>query len=91
MEGAAVAVSNAGMHDVTSLTPIINAGQSSILGVGSVRELFRPGPDGAPLLRREIGLVLSGDHRVHTGVEGLTFLNRIRAYLETPLRLLRAP
>lgn len=90
MEGAAIAVSNAGMHDVTWLTPIINAGQSSILGVGSVREIFRPGPDGAQRLRREMGLVFSGDHRVHTGVEGLTFLNRIRTYLETPLRLLRA-
>jgi pyruvate dehydrogenase E2 component (dihydrolipoamide acetyltransferase) len=91
MEGAALAVSNAGMHDVTWLTPIINAGQSSILGIGSVREMFRPGPEGAPSLRREMGLVFSGDHRVHTGVEGLTFLNRIRTYLETPLRLLRAP
>lgn len=89
MEGAAIAVSNAGMHDVTWLTPIINAGQSAILGVGSVRELFRPDAEGAPALRREMGLVFSGDHRVHTGVEGLTFLNRVRTYLETPLRLLR--
>lgn len=89
MEGAAIAVSNAGMHDVTWLTPIINAGQSAILGVGSVRELFRPDAEGAPLLRREMGLVFSGDHRVHTGVEGLAFLNRVRTYLETPLRLLR--
>lgn len=89
MEGAAIAVSNAGMHDVTWLTPIINAGQSAILGVGSVRELFRPDAEGAPSLRREIGLVFSGDHRVHTGVEGLTFLNRVRTYLENPLRLLR--
>jgi len=89
MEGAAIAVSNAGMHDVTWLTPIINAGQSAILGVGSVRELFRPDAQGAPSLRREIGLVFSGDHRVHTGVEGLTFLNRVRTYLENPLRLLR--
>lgn len=89
MEGAAIAVSNAGMHDVTWLTPIINTGQSAILGVGSVRALFRPDADGAPALRREMGLVFSGDHRVHTGVEGLTFLNRVRTYLETPLRLLR--
>lgn len=91
MEDAAIAVSNAGMHDVTWLTPIINAGQSSILGVGSIRETFRPAADGTPLLRREMGLVFSGDHRVHTGVEGLAFLNRIRTYLETPLRLMRAP
>ena len=89
MEGAAIAVSNAGMHDVTWLTPIINQGQSAILGVGSVRELFRPGPDGAPLLKREMGLVFSGDHRVHTGVEGLTFLNGVRSYLESPIRLVR--
>ncbi|MFO1171656.1 MAG: dihydrolipoamide acetyltransferase family protein [Hyphomicrobiaceae bacterium] len=89
MEGAAIAISNAGMHDVTWLTPIINPGQSAILGVGSVRELFRPGPDGAPLLKREMGLVLSADHRVHTGVEGLTFLNRVRAYLEDPQSLVR--
>jgi len=89
MEGAAIAVSNAGMHDVTWLTPIINPGQSAILGVGSVRELFRPDAAGSPALRREIGLVFSGDHRVHTGVEGLAFLNSLKALLETPIRLLQ--
>lgn len=89
MEGGAVAVSNAGMHDVTWLTPIINPGQSAIIGVGSVRDVFRPDATGAPELRREMGLVFSGDHRVHTGVEGLAFLNRVKAYLENPLRLLR--
>lgn len=87
--GAAISVSNAGMHDVSWLTSIINPGQSSILGVGSIRQLFRPDAEGAPALRNEMGLVFSGDHRVHTGVEGLTFLNRIKFYLETPMRLLR--
>lgn len=89
MEGAAIAVSNAGMHDVTWLTPIINPGQSAIIGVGSIRELFRPDATGNPALRREIGLVFSGDHRVHTGVEGLAFLNSLKALLETPVRLLK--
>ncbi len=89
MEGAAIAISNAGMHDVTWLTPIINPGQSAILGVGSVRELFRPDANGSPALRREMGLVFSGDHRVHTGVEGLAFLNHLKTLLETPVRLLR--
>lgn len=91
MTGAATSISNAGMHDVTWLTSIINPGQSSILGVGSVREIFRPDENGAPALRREIGIVFSGDHRVHTGVEGLAFLNRVKAYLEKPMRLLRHP
>jgi len=89
MTGGAIAVSNAGMHDVTWVTSIINPGQSAILGVGSVRSLFRPDAEGKPELRREIGVVLSADHRVHTGVEGLAFLASLKAYLETPMRLLR--
>lgn len=89
MTGGAIAVSNAGMHDVTWVTSIINPGQSAILGVGSVRSLFRPDAQGTPELRREMGVVLSADHRVHTGVEGLAFLSSLKAYLETPMRLLR--
>ncbi len=89
MTGGAIAVSNAGMHDVTWVTSIINPGQSAILGVGSVRSLFRPDAQGKPELRREMGVVLSADHRVHTGVEGLAFLSSLKAYLETPMRLLR--
>lgn len=90
-QGGAVTVSNAGMHNVTYMTSIINPGQSSILGVGSVRSVFRPDEAGAPVLKRELGLVLSADHRLFDGVTALAFLNRIIAGLERPLRLLRAP
>lgn len=87
----AIAVSNAGMFNVTYLTPIISPGHSAILGVGSIRELFRPGRTGEPELRREIGLVLACDHRVLDGVAGLKILNRIIHYLENPIQLLVAP
>ncbi len=90
-QGGAITVSNAGMHNVTFMTSIINPGQSSILGVGSVRSVFRPDESGAPVLKRELGLVLSADHRLFDGVAALAFLNRIIAGLERPLRLLRAP
>ncbi|MFC5357767.1 dihydrolipoamide acetyltransferase family protein [Azospirillum himalayense] len=90
-QGGAVTVSNAGMHNVTYMTSIINPGQSSILGVGSVHSVFRPDDAGAPVLKRELGLVLSADHRLFDGVTALAFLNRIIAGLERPLRLLRAP
>ncbi|OPH17285.1 2-oxo acid dehydrogenase subunit E2 (plasmid) [Azospirillum brasilense] len=90
-QGGAVTVSNAGMHNVTYMTSIISPGQSSILGVGSVRSVFRPDAAGAPVLKRELGLVLSADHRLFDGVTALAFLNRIIAGLERPLRLLRAP
>jgi pyruvate dehydrogenase E2 component (dihydrolipoamide acetyltransferase) len=86
--GGAISVSNAGMYNVTYLTPIINPGHSSILGIGSVRQVFRPDANGQPSLRNEMGLVLACDHRVFDGVSGLEFLNCVIAYLEDPLRLL---
>lgn len=91
MAGGAITVSNAGMHNVTYMSSIINPGQAMILGVGSVRELFRPNRKGKPKLRREMGMVLSADHRVLDGVTALQFLKRITELLENPLALLVAP
>jgi pyruvate dehydrogenase E2 component (dihydrolipoamide acetyltransferase) len=90
MAGGAFTVSNAGMFNVTYLTPIVNPGQAAILGVGSVRKVFRPDDEGRPTLRQELGLVLAADHRVLDGVAGLALLNRIISYLEAPIRLLFA-
>lgn len=82
--GGAITVSNAGMHDVTYMASIINPGQAAILGVGSERRVLRPDAQGAPRLAREIGVVLSCDHRVLDGVRALAFLNEVRAALEAP-------
>jgi pyruvate dehydrogenase E2 component (dihydrolipoamide acetyltransferase) len=90
MTGGSITVSNAGMHDVSHMASIINPSQSMILGVGSVRQLFRPDAAGQPMLHREIGLVLSADHRVLDGVRALGFLRIVRTYLEQPLRLMLA-
>lgn len=89
--GGAVTVSNVGMHGITYLTPIINPGQAMILGVGSVRELFRPDGEGQPALRRELGLVLAADHRVINGVAATALLKRVVGLLEQPMRLLTLP
>ena len=88
LAGGATTISNAGMFDVTYMSSIINSGQSSILGVGSIRDVFRPNKKGKPVLCREMGLVLSCDHRIFDGVSGLAFLNSIKSYLEKPLQLL---
>jgi pyruvate dehydrogenase E2 component (dihydrolipoamide acetyltransferase) len=90
MQGGAITISNAGMFNVTYMTPIINPPQSAILGVGSIREVFRPDANGAPTLKREMGLVLAGDHRLHDGASGLQFLNRVIALLQDPYLLLRS-
>jgi len=85
--GGVITLSNAGMHDVTYMSSIIPLGQSAIFGVGSVREVFRPDAGGAPQIKREIGVVLSCDHRVLDGVHGLKLLNGVRALLEQPAAL----
>ncbi|ADP18206.1 2-oxo acid dehydrogenase subunit E2 [Achromobacter sp. SD115] len=91
MSGGAISISNAGMFNVTYMTPIINPPQSAILGVGSIREVFRPDAQGAPALRREMGLVLAADHRLHDGAGALKFLNYVIELLQDPYRLLRTP
>ncbi len=85
--GGAITLSNAGMFDVTYMGSIINPGQAAILGVGSERSRFRPDASGAPQLAREIGVVLSCDHRVLDGVRGLKLLNGVRERLEVPVPL----
>lgn len=86
--GGAVTVSNAGMHHVRYMTPIINPGQAMILGVGEIAGVFRPDAAGQPALKQEMGLVLAADHRILDGVSGLTFLNRVTSYLSQPMSLL---
>lgn len=86
--GGAVSLSNAGMHDVTYMLPIITPGHSAILGVGSVRQCFLPDAAGQPVLAARMGLGMSFDHRVFDGVGGLRMLNGIRALMEQPERLL---
>lgn len=88
MGNPAITVSNAGMHNVTYMTSIINPGQAMILGVGSIREVFRPDANGQPTLKREMGLVLSADHRIMDGVAALKFLDTVVNLLERPARLL---
>ncbi|MGO4671698.1 dihydrolipoamide acetyltransferase family protein [Bosea sp. 2YAB26] len=89
LEGGAISVSNVGMFGASHLVPIINPGQSAILGVAAQKPVFRPDANGLPSLRREIGLVLSCDHRVLDGVRAARFLDHIVNTLENPLRLLR--
>jgi pyruvate dehydrogenase E2 component (dihydrolipoamide acetyltransferase) len=77
------------MYGASHIVPIINPGQSAILGVGAVRPTFRPDAAGAPKLCRELGLVLSCDHRVWDGAGAARFLDRVTRLLENPLLLLR--
>lgn len=85
--GGTISISNVGMLDVDELTPIINAPQAAILGVGAVRDraLVR---DGGIVAGRSLELTLACDHRVLHGVEAGRFLEDLKGALERPLALL---
>ncbi len=86
--GAATTVTNLGSFNIDQVIPLIVPGQSSILGVGRQQSVFRPDDDGEPVLRKELGLVLGGDHRVLNGADGARLLEAVVALLEDPLLIL---
>lgn len=88
MTGGAISVSNLGMYGAKALTPIISPPQSAILGVGAVEQVFRPDSMGRPVLRQEMTLTLSCDHRVYDGVLAARLLQAIAEALEAPHSLL---
>lgn len=90
LTGGMITVSNVGMYGASHLIPIINPGQSAILGVAAVKPVFRPDANDQPVLRKEIGLVLACDHRVLDGVKAARFLDCVANHLTNPLLLLRA-
>ncbi|MEL0081772.1 MAG: dihydrolipoamide acetyltransferase family protein [Gammaproteobacteria bacterium] len=91
LQGGATTVSNLGNYPIEQMFPIINPGQSSILGVGRTQELFRPDDNGEPGLCRELPLVLACDHRVFNGTDGARFLEAILNYLQQPMLIVAKP
>ncbi len=90
LDGGAIALSNVGMFGASLLFPIVNPGQSSIIGVGQASPVFRPDAAGQPVLRQQLQLGLSCDHRVIDGATAARFIGEVRRRLEQPLALLRA-
>jgi pyruvate dehydrogenase E2 component (dihydrolipoamide acetyltransferase) len=86
LSGATFTVSNLGMYGMTAITPVINAPQAAILGVGAVREVLAR-VDGEIVETQRMTLTLSCDHRILYGAEASQFLSRIRDLLEQPLQL----
>ncbi len=76
------------MFGRVSLVPIINPGQSAIVGVGAPTEVFRPDGEGKPALRQEAPLVLACDHRIYDGVTAAKLLTAICDELANPNQFL---
>mgnify|MGYP003941537527 CR=1 FL=1 len=72
-----------GAYGVETFTPILNAPQSAVLGVGCIAR--RPAVDGEEIIARdELSLSLTFDHRVLDGAPAARFLDDLRQAIENP-------
>lgn len=86
-QGGTFTVSNLGMFGVKEFDAIINPPQGAILAVGATTS--RPELVNGGLVSKTILTVtLSCDHRVIDGALGATFLQHLRAYVESPALML---
>jgi pyruvate dehydrogenase E2 component (dihydrolipoamide acetyltransferase) len=78
-----ITITNFGVFGIDSGTPILNPGESVILGVGAIKE--KPWiVDGQIVPRKVAQLALSFDHRLIDGALGSELLRDISAVLEDP-------
>lgn len=85
-QGGSFTISNLGMYGVDDFIAVINPPQAAILAVGGVRDV--------PVVRqgvvvpgKELGLVLSADHRVVDGSLAAQFIRKVQHFLENPALL----
>lgn len=87
VQGGTFTVTSLGMYGVDGFTPILNAPQTGILGVGRIYEAVAWEGE-TPVRRQRMRLSLTWDHRVIDGAPAAQFLATVREYLEAPYRLL---
>ncbi|MBO8141609.1 MAG: 2-oxo acid dehydrogenase subunit E2 [Firmicutes bacterium] len=87
MRGGTFTISNLGAYGIDAFTPIINAPETAILGLGRIVEkpVIR---DGQVCARSMMVLSLSFDHRVVDGVPAAEFLRQIAELSQRPELLL---
>lgn len=87
MTGGSFTISNGGVYGSLLSTPIINPPQSGILGMHKTQE--RPMVvNGEMKIRPMMYTALSYDHRIIDGKEAVTFLVKLKNYIESPSRML---
>jgi pyruvate dehydrogenase E2 component (dihydrolipoamide acetyltransferase) len=86
-EGNTFTISNLGMFGIDEFTAIINPPDACILAVGGIQSVpvVR---DGTVVPGQVMKVTLSCDHRVVDGATGAAFLQDLKAYLETPVKML---
>ncbi|KXN92135.1 Dihydrolipoyllysine-residue succinyltransferase [Leucoagaricus sp. SymC.cos] len=89
MAGGTFTISNGGVFGSLYGTPIINLPQSAVLGMHAVKD--RPVVvDGQIVIRPIMVIALTYDHRLLDGREAVTFLVKVKEYIEDPRKMLLA-
>jgi 2-oxoglutarate dehydrogenase E2 component (dihydrolipoamide succinyltransferase) len=87
LEGGTFTITNGGVFGSLLSTPILNTPQSGILGMHRIEK--RPVVvDDQIVVRPMMYVALSYDHRIVDGREAVTFLKRIKEFVENPERML---
>lgn len=83
MTGGTFTITNGGVFGSMLSTPIINPPQSAILGMHNIVE--RPvAENGQVVIRPVMYLALSYDHRIIDGKESVSFLYKVKEFIEKP-------
>lgn len=89
MAGGTFTISNGGVFGSLYGTPIINLPQSAVLGMHAIKD--KPVVVNGQIVIRPIMVVaLTYDHRLLDGREAVTFLVKVRDYIEDPRKMLLA-
>ena len=87
LEGGTFTVSNGGVYGSLLSTPILNTPQSGILGMHKIEK--RPVViDDEIVVRPMMYVALSYDHRIVDGKGAVTFLKRVKEFIENPERII---
>lgn len=87
LSGGTFSITNGGIFGSLMSTPILNPPQCGILGLHAIKE--RPIAVGKSIeIRPMMYVALSYDHRLVDGREAVSFLVRIKEFMEDPERLL---
>ncbi|EHN58914.1 MULTISPECIES: dihydrolipoamide acetyltransferase family protein [Oenococcus] len=88
MHGATITISNLGSARGTWFTPIINAKEVAILGLGSIVKEPIVADDGSIVAGQVMKFSLSYDHRLIDGMLGQTSLNYFKTLMADPAYML---
>ncbi len=87
LDGGTFTITNGGVYGSLLSTPILNMPQSGILGMHKIED--RPvAIAGEVVIRPMMYVALSYDHRFVDGRQAVTFLKRIKEYIENPERIM---